>query len=238
MTKEQVVAALKCCINPSQNHNCDNCPLGDIDSLSERRSILMKAALALIEGPELVTKEECSCVGCFHNCTNFCDDIKNCRKNEFLELDFVTDARLTDVKDCPEGESERFPVKTIDVETRFGKISIEWPDIDKGNDDTKIRVLDSNGEYMDYFEIESFEIRATERGTTLDQEIESYADELRSAKHIDEFCDVIYNTWDEAVHISDWYLFVPVLKVTSQEEVMKNEFVNQVGDYLILVPEC
>lgn len=235
MTKEQVIAALKCCIKVPETRSCDNCPLGDIDSLSERRAILMKAALALIEGPEPVTKEKCSCVGCFHNCTNFCDDIKNCRKNEFMEPDSVTDANLAQLKDCPEGESERFPVKTIDVETKFGNISIEYPLTEEN--DGKIRVFDSNGKYIDYIETESIANKAEEKGVSFEEALLSYIELIKNEENIVDFLNLFCSCWDTVTNLIGWTVFAEHLKVKTREEVLDNEYVNVIGDSLILISE-
>lgn len=237
MTREQVIKAIKCQITPpATREGCDTCPLSEIISLSKRRKIIFEEALKLIEGDTSETEDVCSCDGCFHNCTNFCDDLKNCHKNEFKEPDSVTDANLAQLKDCPEGEDERFPVETINIETPFGKVSIEYPVGD--NDDDKIRFFDSNGEYIDYIEAETMHERAEKFGISFKEAIESYAEEMKTVKTIDSLCNLICDCWDVAIFCEYWKTIANRLGVTSEEDVKNNELVNTIGEYYILISEC
>lgn len=139
--------------------------------------------------------------------------------------------------ECPLDESTRFPVNTIEVETKFGKISIEYPIED--NDDDKIRILDSNGSYMDYIERESFENRAEEHGTTFEEEVKAFADELTEITEIADLCNAICcDSWVMAYLEEHWTEIAEYMYYETKEDVLESDFVNRVGEYLILVSEC
>lgn len=237
MTREQVIKAIKCQINPpATREGCDTCPLSEIISLSKRRKIIFEEALKLIEGTTSKTKEACACDGCFHNCTNFCDNIKNCHKKEFMEPDKITDARLAEEISCLESEDERFPVETLNIETAFGKVSIEYPVGD--NDDDKIRFFDSNGKYIDYIEAETMREKAEKFGVSFVDAIISYAEEIKNAKTIDELCHLVCDCWEVAVYHESWKSIAHHLGVTTEDDVKNNELVNTIGDFYILISEC
>ncbi len=205
MTREQVIKAIKCQINPpTTREGCNTCPLSELISLSKRRKIIFEEALKLIEGDTNKTETACSC-----------------------------DAQL---KDCPEGEDERFPVETINIETAFGKISVEYPIGD--NDDDKIRFFDSNGEYIDYIEAETMRDKAEEFGISFVDAIISYTEEIKNAKTIDELCHLVCDCWEVAVYREHWKSIARHLGVTTEDDVKNNEFVNTIGDFYILISEC
>ena len=185
-----------------------------------------------------MTKEKCACDECFNNCTHFCDNIKNCKKDKFMEPDRITDARLAKeaIKDCPDGEDERFPVKTINVKTAFGKVSIEYPV--GNNDDDKIRFFDSNGEYIDYIEAETMREKAEKFGISFVGAIISYVEEIKNAKTIDELCHLVCDCWEVAVYHEHWKSIARHLGVTTEDDVKNNELVNTIGDFYVLISEC
>lgn len=125
------------------------------------------------------------------------------------------------------------------IETKFGTISID--DYEYNNnireDKDRIKIFDSKGEYLDYLSVELVEEGAELDHVSPQQAIDSHAKYLAEAKTIEDLCSrldivplFITTNVDEMVE---------KLKAMEYEDIdpYNNEFVNIIGDYLILVDQ-
>lgn len=116
------------------------------------------------------------------------------------------------------------------VDTGFGEIFVRT---DADSDD-KVRIFDSDGEYLDYVESETFIDEAEERGVEFEDVIRDFANELTSKASIYELLNSIslgsYATKSikEAVRISG---------CANQKELYRNEMVNKIGPYYVVSME-
>ena len=131
------------------------------------------------------------------------------------------------------------------INTKFGPLYIDELTDNRHTerDESKIKLYDSYEQYMDYFETETFYELAEMNGNTPEEELDSYIKCLENCETIEmlvEFAitvgyELITQSWKEVAA----YLGISLKdEARALQEVDNNEWVNQIGDYFIVVSEC
>ena len=132
-----------------------------------------------------------------------------------------------------------------EINTKFGKLYIDefTDDRHTGRNESKIKLYDSNEQYMDYFETETFYEIAEINERTPEEEFEIYIKFLENCDTIESLVkntvldgyELITQSWKEVAA----YLGIALKdEARALQEVDNNEWVNQIGDYFIVVSEC
>ena len=110
-----------------------------------------------------------------------------------------------------------------------GTIYMEW--YGEQEEEDRIKVFDSDKEYLDYFSVESLdETRSMYKGLSIQDILDVYADLMAEKENIEAFLDYLGVEW-RAIYPS-----VAALRKTEGLEVT-NEWVNHIGKYYVLVDE-
>lgn len=131
------------------------------------------------------------------------------------------------------------------INTKFGPLYIDELTDDRhtGRDEGKIKLYDSYEQYMDYFETETFYEIAEANGNTPEEELDNYIKCLENYDTIESLVEnaitsgyeIITQSWKEvAAHLG----IALKDEARALQEVDNNEWVNQIGDYFIVVSEC
>lgn len=132
-----------------------------------------------------------------------------------------------------------------EINTKFGKLYIDefTDDRHTGRDESKIKLYDSYEQYMDYVETETFYELAETNGRTPEEELDIYVKFLENCDTIEKLAtnavldgyEFITQSWREVAA----YLGISLKdEARALQEVDNNEWVNQIGDYFIIVSEC
>lgn len=130
-----------------------------------------------------------------------------------------------------------------EINTKFGRLYIDEL-TDTERDESKIKIYDSYKQYMDYLELETLYEMAEVNGNTPEKELNDYIKCL-------EDCDIIESLVEYAITIEyelitqNWKEVAEHLGIAYKrdearmfQEVVKNEWVNIIGDHYIVVFEC
>lgn len=143
------------------------------------------------------------------------------------------------------------------INTKFGTIYIEDLEYDRHRpawreEEDRIKVFDSNENYMDHWTIECLEEFARSDNKTLEEVYQDVIHKYEEADNLDEICpDIRFATDDLEKFVLfmsvDGYLEVRESKIIDaifdddQEELKRfitdNEFVNKIGDTYLLIEE-
>ena len=131
------------------------------------------------------------------------------------------------------------------INTKFGPLYIDELTDDRhtGRDESKIKLYDSYEQYMDYFETETFYEIAEVNGNTPEKELDNYIKCLESYDTIDSLVENTATSGYEFI-TQDWREVAAYLGLALKDEakafqdVVNNEWVNQIGDYYIVISEC
>ena len=121
--------------------------------------------------------------------------------------------------------------KLREIKTPIGTIYIEH--FSYREEDDRIKIYDSDKKYIDYISSETI---------TDGFELNKYIEILKKYSNIEELLNHIVFMWDE--YSVDWEVIADRLverkehQINSVGELLENEWVNRIGDYYILMPEC
>lgn len=127
-----------------------------------------------------------------------------------------------------------------EVNTPVGTIYIE--DFLFREEDDRIKIYDSDKKYLDYISLETIEEEANKNHCFCIKVIERYMKNMKKCSTLAELLDCIVYIWDE--YSVDWEVIADRLverienQINSVGELLENEWVNRIGDYYILMPEC
>lgn len=128
-----------------------------------------------------------------------------------------------------------------EVKTKFGSVYIEELRCKREEED-RIKIFDTNKDYMSYFDVESLQNCADEMKHSLNWEYWTRIDNLMKAEHIEDLASLIYS--EKILGIVDkWYDGAKLLELDlsnvpqASEEFFSNEYVNRIGDYYIILSE-
>lgn len=127
-------------------------------------------------------------------------------------------------------EFKSSPVPVFKINTPFGHMYIQ-SNID---DDDKIRIYDSEKKYMDYIEGETAVNAAISEKTTVTEEILKFAYKLSCADDISQLVDMIC---EYDLITKNWHEAADIVREFTKKDLMKNEWVNKIGNNYIVVSE-
>lgn len=121
-----------------------------------------------------------------------------------------------------------------EIELKFdGKIYIE--SFGEQEEEDRIKVFDSDKEYLDYFSVESLaEMAEIYDGMRIQDMLDVYAAKMEEKEGVVELLDFL---------CINWYGIYPnkaaLIKATGMDihEVDNNEWINHIGEYYILIEE-
>lgn len=110
-----------------------------------------------------------------------------------------------------------------------GTIYMEW--YGEQEEEDRIKVFDSDQEYLDYFSVESLdETRSMYKGLSIQDILDVYADLMAEKESVEAFLDYLGVNW-LALYPNETALY----KAEGLEA--SNEWVNHIGKYYVLVDE-
>ena len=113
------------------------------------------------------------------------------------------------------------------INTKFGPIFME--DFSCREDETKIKIFDSEKRYLNYYEAESFDNE--DELNDLVKEIEKYDDIEKLANLLFDGYEFLTACWKEMIdHLELEDCYTPA-------DLLENEFINKIGNYYIAVTE-
>lgn len=133
------------------------------------------------------------------------------------------------------------------IETKFGTIYIEeWvfdchDDADLREEDDRVKIFDTNINYLDYLSAELVEENAEYEHITPQELLDNHASKLANAETIEDLLDMLdvefefVGTKDETIA----YLHNELNWDLPREDYnpLDNEWINKIGDYYIVVSE-
>lgn len=112
------------------------------------------------------------------------------------------------------------------IETKFGAIYIE--DFHDRAEEDRIKIFDSGKNYMEYFSLEGLMDCAEDCGHTVEEELNIRIKNFKECDAIEDLANSIFWTWDLITKDSK----------EVEEYLENNEWLNIIGDYYIVIPEC
>ena len=113
------------------------------------------------------------------------------------------------------------------IETKFGIIHIEDLHSQREEDD-RIKIFDSGENYMEYFALEDLEDCAEECGHTVEEELNIRIKNFKECDTIEDLVSSIFWTWD----------LITKNPEEIEEYLENNEWLNTIGEYYVVIPEC
>lgn len=130
-------------------------------------------------------------------------------------------------------------VNYLNVHTKFGSIYIEEL-CSKREEEDRIKIFDSNKNYMDYFDIENLQLCANEMKHSLKYEYNLRIKNFLEAETINDLTSLIYSYNDFKI-TDNWKEGIEFLGLDASNctlsELRTNEYVNQIGDYYIILSD-
>ena len=123
------------------------------------------------------------------------------------------------------------------IKTKFGDIYIE--SLISPEEEERIKVFDSNERYIDYFPIDYLQDNTDQKNITLEEEYAHQVQRIRTAISIEELVARI--TEDIEMITQNPFEIAKELGISFEDEkrilheVESNEYVNQIGNYYILM---
>lgn len=110
-----------------------------------------------------------------------------------------------------------------------GTIYMEW--YGEQEEEDRIKVFDSDKEYLDYFSVESLdETRSMYKGLSIQDLLDVYAEQMGEKESVEALLDYIGVNW-LAIYPSATALY------KAEKLEASNEWVNHIGGFYILVEE-
>lgn len=114
-----------------------------------------------------------------------------------------------------------------------GTIYMEW--YGEQEEEDRIKVFDSDKEYLDYFSVESLdETRSMYKGLSIQDILDVYADLMAEKENIEAFLDYLGVEW-RAIYPSK----AALIEATDRDvhEIDEDEWINHIGKYYVEVEE-
>lgn len=126
------------------------------------------------------------------------------------------------------------------IKTQFGFIYVE-PLVGTREEEDRVKIFDSNTNYIDYIPIDTLLSSAAEQKITVEEEYVKRLKAFREAGAIEDLMDLISQNW---VTIKDNPFELEELldiKYTDEKrvlhEILNNDYVNKIGQHYILMEE-
>lgn len=121
------------------------------------------------------------------------------------------------------------------IKTKYGTIYIEK--IGFQEEKERIKIYDSQQGYMDYFSLETIEDTAEINDISPEEYISDIIHKIKYLNNVEELLDYLCIAWE--CMSDNWKDIANYLSPESPEktekDLLKNEWVNVIGDYYILV---
>lgn len=114
-----------------------------------------------------------------------------------------------------------------------GTIYIEW--YGEQEEEDRIKVFDSDKEYLDYFSVESLdETRSMYKGLSIQDLLDVYADQMAEKESVEALLDFLGVEW-RAIYPNK----AALIEATDRDvhEIDEDEWINHIGKYYVLVDE-
>lgn len=114
-----------------------------------------------------------------------------------------------------------------------GTIYMEW--YGEQEEEDRIKVFDSDGEYLDYFSVESLdETRSMYKGLSIQDLLDVYADQMAEKESVEALLDYLGVEW-RAIYPSK----AALIEATDRDvhEIDEDEWINHIGKYYVEVEE-
>lgn len=114
-----------------------------------------------------------------------------------------------------------------------GTIYMEW--YGEQEEEDRIKVFDSDGEYLDYFSVESLdETRSMYKGLSIQDLLDVYADQMAEKESVEALLDYLGVEW-RAIYPSK----AALIEATNRDvhEIDEDEWINHIGKYYVEVEE-
>ena len=137
----------------------------------------------------------------------------------------------------------QYNVSLTKIKTKFGCIFIEKL-FDKREEEERIKIYDSNKNYMDYFDLQHLQNCAEEMQYSLKDEYNSRIKNFVNATSIQDLALLIYSYEDfEIVKGNNWTkgakrLGLDLTNITqAAHDFFNNDYVNRIGDYYVILSD-
>jgi hypothetical protein len=136
-----------------------------------------------------------------------------------------------------------YTIPLIKIKTKFGDIYIEKL-FDEREEVDRIKIYDSNKNYMDYFDLEHLQNCANEMHCSLKEEYNTRIHNFINASTIHDLALLIYSYEDfEIVKGNNWTKGAECLGLDLNNmsqaayDFFNNEYVNRIGDYYVILSD-
>jgi hypothetical protein len=136
---------------------------------------------------------------------------------------------------------DNIPLK--EIKTKFGSIYIEEL-FSKREEEERIKIYDTNKEYMDYFSIEELQNTADEMKHSLRWEYCTRISNFEKAETIEDLTQLIYCGVGVNLITKNWVegaeslgLKVDKNPPRASHDFFNNEYVNRIGDYYVILSD-
>lgn len=120
----------------------------------------------------------------------------------------------------------------LEVVTKFGKIYIE--ELYNREENDRIKIFDSNKDYLDYYSMETINYIAERRNITMEEVLQIEIEKIRQCDDIECLIMMLVSEWE--MYSKEWANVAKLLEIDSLTEV-SNDYVNKIGDYYIVIME-
>ena len=125
------------------------------------------------------------------------------------------------------------------IQTKFGPLYVEY--FSQRTEKDRIKIFDSKKRYLDYFSIEYLEEHAKINKVTPYQQLNKYLSGIHDCSNVKNLLNYLGICYEKvSLH---WSVIANLLEeitgyeYTTEEQLLSNEWINQIGDYYILVVE-
>jgi hypothetical protein len=126
------------------------------------------------------------------------------------------------------------------VETKFGNIYIE-PLFGNREEVDRVKIFDSDINYIDYIPIETIENSAIEQKRFVEEEYVSRINAFKEAETIRDLMDLITQDWitvtDNPFELQERLEVYCADEKRLLHEIVNNDYINQIGSHYILMGE-
>lgn len=127
---------------------------------------------------------------------------------------------------------------TIEIPTSFGIVYIEKWEPECREEEDRVKLYDSNGNYLDYFSTESFYETGLSMGIGPEDYYELICSEIGELSSVHEFMDYLGLNYEViSKNPQDITNVLVGQNVDDDSPLEENEWVNHIGDYWILIAE-
>ena len=126
------------------------------------------------------------------------------------------------------------------IKTNFGFIYIE-PLVGTREEEDRVKIFDSDTNYIDYIPIETLLVSAAEQNITVEEEYSKRLNAFREAETIKDLMDLISQNWitivDNPFDLEDKLDIKYIDEKRALHEILNNDCVNKIGQRYILMEE-